>query len=180
MMTSEHSPPFEHYYDLNRLSDAGFETTIDLGAEERQRLALWADVAAVNRFCGRIALRRLSPMRFHYSAHLTAEITQTCTVTLEPVSSKISLDFTRTLQLVPQVTRENDLGGELSLAAGDDEVPDEIDTSRYDLAAPLLEEFSLAIDPYPRAPGASFELPPETEDAAGSPFAVLKTLKSKG
>lgn len=180
MKTHEALPPIEHFYDLNRLSDAGFETTIDLGTEERRRLAEWAEVADVSRFVGRISLRRLSASRFAYSAHLEAEITQTCAVTLEPVSSKQCLDFDRTLQLVPQAKRGSDSSVELSPAAGDDEVPEEIESSRYDLAAPLLEEFSLAIDPYPRAPGASFEAPQEEGEAPDSPFAVLKALKSKG
>ena len=52
-----------------------------------------------------------------------------------------------------------DFSGELSPAAGGDDVPEEIDSTRYDLVAPLLEEFSLAIDPYPRAPGVAFDVP---------------------
>lgn len=180
MKTHEPLPPFERIYDLNRLSDAGFETTIELGPEERRKLAEWVEVADVGRFVGRISLRRLSASRFGYSAHLEAEITQTCAVTLEPVSSKQCMDFDRILQLVPQARRATDTHVELSPAAGDDEVPEEIESSRYDLAAPLLEEFSLAIDPYPRAPGASFEAPREEGEAPDNPFAVLKTLKSKG
>ena len=56
-------------------------------------------------------------------------------------------------------------------------MPETIVSLDYDLAAPLLEEFALAIDPYPRKAGAAFAVPAEPDDAPESPFAVLKTLK---
>jgi len=170
-------PPIERLYDLNRLSEAGYETTIALGPEEREKLAAWVDVSNVNKFEGRVSLRRMSSTRFAYMAHLEADLVQACTVTLEPVSSSISMEFTRNLHLVPHVRKMVDFSSELSPAAGDDEVPEEIDSPRYDLAAPLLEEFSLAIDPYPRAPGVAFDVPEEAEEQPESPFAVLGKLK---
>ena len=174
---NEQLPPIERFYDLNRLSEAGYEAFIELGPEERQKLAAWADVVNVNKFEGRVALRRISSNRFAYQAHLEADIVQACTVTLEPVSANISLDFTRALHLVPHVKKTIDFSGELSPAAGDDEVPEEIDSTRLDLAAPLLEEFSLAIAPYPRAPGVAFDTPEDGEVQPESPFAVLGKLK---
>jgi hypothetical protein len=64
---------------------------------------------------------------------------------------------------------------ELAPGAGDDEAPEEIESTRYDVAGPVLEEFSLAIDPYPRAPGVAYEPPPDEKPE--SPFAVLARLK---
>lgn len=174
---SDQQPPIEKIYDLNRLSEAGYETTIALGPEEREKLAAWVDVSSVNRFEARISLRRTGSTRFTYTADLEADLVQPCTVTLEPVSSNISMEFTRSLHLVPHVKKMVDFSGELSPVAGDDEVPEEIDSSRYDLAGPLLEEFSLAIDPYPRAPGVAFDAPEEVEEQPESPFAVLGKLK---
>ncbi|HTW35715.1 MAG TPA: DUF177 domain-containing protein [Rhizomicrobium sp.] len=176
---SDQPPPIERLYDLNRLSEAGYETTVAPGAEDLAKIARWADVVAVNRFEGQISLRRLSSTRFSYAAHLEADIVQSCTVTLEPVSASLSLEFTRALHLVPHVKKTVDFSGELSPAAADDDVPDEIDSTRYDLAAPLLEEFSLAIDPYPRAPGVAFDAPEAANDRPENPFAVLGKLKEK-
>ena len=178
-MNDEKPPPIERLYDFNRLSEAGYEAFIELGPEEREKLAAWADVVGVNKFEGRVTLRRLSSSRFNYQAHLEADIVQSCTVTLEPVSSRISMDFTRALHLVPHVKKTIDYSGELARAAGDDEVPEEIDSTRFDLAGPLLEEFSLAIDPYPRAPGVAFDVPEDGEKRPDSPFAVLGKLKEK-
>jgi hypothetical protein len=176
---SDQPPPIERLYDLNRLSEAGYEAVIELGPDERAKLAQWVDVLGVNRFEGRVSLTRLSATRFNYAAHLEADIVQACTVTLEPVSASLSLDFTRELHLVRQVKKMIDFSGELSPIAGDADVPEEIDSTRFDLAAPLLEEFTLAIDPYPRAPGVAFDAPAATEEPPENPFAVLAKLKEK-
>lgn len=177
MTHPEIAPPIERIFDLNRLSEAGYEAEIVLGPAELEKLAAWADVSSVGRFAARVSLRRLAATRFAYAAALDADITQSCTVTLEPVASHVALEFTRTLQLVSQARKTVDFSAELSLAAGDMETPEEIESPRFDLAAPLLEEFLLTIDPYPRAPGVAFETPADPEAETQSPFAVLKNLK---
>ena len=179
MNDPEAPAPFVARFDLNRLSEAGYETEIVLGPVELTKLAHWADVASVENFRGRVSLRRLAPSRFAYSASLAARITQDCTVTLEPVSSNIDIDFTRELHLVSQARKIVDFSGEIASVADDDGVPEEIESPRYDLAAPLLEEFLLAIDPYPRAPGVVFEAPADPGAATESPFAALKKLKGQ-
>lgn len=172
-------PPIEQIYDLNRLSEAGYETTLSLDEAARLRLAEWVDVVSIERFEATIGLRRLAPGRFAYTAQFEADITQNCAVTLEPVYSKVVRDFSRTLHLVPHISSGFTTGGELSPGSGDDEVPEEIDSSHFDLAAPLLEELVLAIDPYPRAPGAAFEPLADEIDETDNPFAVLKSLKTR-
>ena len=57
----------------------------------------------------------------------------------------------------------------------EEDAPEEIDSLHYDLAAPLIEEFVLAIDPYPRAPGVEFR-PPGTRQKT-PPKALLPCLK---
>jgi hypothetical protein len=65
------------------------------------------------------------------------------------------------------------------LDAGGEDEPEEIESLHYDLAAPALEEYSLALDPYPRSPGAEFSLGTEPPQETDSPFAVLKGLKGQ-
>ena len=65
-------------------------------------------------------------------------------------------------------------------ADGEDD-PDDIETEQgvADLGEALAQQLSLALDPYPRAPGAS--MPENAEDdAAHSPFAKLLRLKPQG
>ncbi len=53
-----------------------------------------------------------------------------------------------------------------------------LESSVIDLAAPVLEELSLSLDPYPRKAGVEFA-PPEEAPARSpdNPFAVLGKLK---
>ncbi len=167
--------PMTRMFDLGVLSDAGYATTITASPSELERLAEWEDVEEVSLFQGEVTLKRLSQTRFRFEAKLTVEITQRCVVTLEPVRSYISREFTRQLHYTP--ARYPEKGGAITLGAAEDEAPEEIHSPQFDLAGPLLEEFSLAIDPYPRAPGVAFSPPEEQADVAENPFAVLKGLK---
>jgi len=96
-------------------------------------------------------------------------------VTLVDVPAHIERRFSRELHFNPALHRGDQAGTEdIPL---EDDIPEEIESLHYDLAVPLVEEFVLAIDPYPRAEGAAFEVPPEAADETGNPFAVLKSLK---
>ena len=62
---------------------------------------------------------------------------------------------------------------------GDDD-PDDIETEAgmADLGEALAQDLALALDPYPRAPGA--EVPAEYRpDGLGGPFAALAGLRGK-
>lgn len=170
--------PLERFHDLTGLSDAGFDTRIVATPEERQRLAEWAAVDEVLRLEARISVRPKSKTRFELETDFVADVVQSCVVTLEPVTSHIAQTFTRELHLEPRLQRLADKGGLVAPAAAEDEVPEEIACTSYDLAGPLREEFALAIDPYPRAPGVAFEPPADAKDQPESPFAVLEKLKS--
>ena len=176
MKNDNPAPPFQHVFDLGDLTQAGSTVNVRADEEERARLAKWAGVDTVRTFGAKIELSKLSQTRFNFEAELEADIVQSCVVTLEPVETYISRHIARELH----ISRHAEPGrGELTLSAGDDDVPEMITSPDYDLAAPLLEEFVLAIDPYPRKEGAAFT-PPETgKEASESPFGVLKKLQGR-
>ena len=163
-------------YNLNRLGQAGDELTFEATEEERAALAKQADALEVPKFAARIILKKISPSRFDVTYHLVADVVQACVVTLEPLAAHIEKDFTRELHYAPALHRPT--GKEIVIAPVEDDLPEEIDSPQYDLAGPLMEEFLLAIDPYPRGPGVAFEAPEGMGDKPESPFAALKGLKS--
>jgi uncharacterized metal-binding protein YceD (DUF177 family) len=167
--------PLQRVYNLSHLSEAGHTAECDATPEECARIAAWAQIEAVGRFRARIDLKRLGPARFSFRATLEAEIVQACVVTLEPVEARLALDVARTLQLVRTLRPVDDF----TLDGGDD-AEEEIDNPRFNLAGPLLEEFSLAIDPYPHRPGVAFEAPADAQAGPENPFARLKVLKKQG
>jgi hypothetical protein len=165
-------------FDLGRLSDAGEELVLAPKADELEALAKWAEVCSVDTFDATIDLTRRSPSDFHYEARIEADVTQNCVVTLEPVKSHITRHFSRDIHLSRMMRRDPAVIEALVPGAGDDETPEEIFSPNYDVAGPVLEEFSLAIDPYPRMPGAAFESTPDAAAQDRNPFAVLGRLKT--
>jgi len=105
----------------------------------------------------------------------TATVTQTCGVTLEPFDSRLSGRIH--VRALPQ--------GSAALGQTDqhefdpdpeaDDPPDALANDRIGLGAYVVEDLSLAIDPFPRKPGVEFEQPDQGDEP--SPFAVLAKLK---
>ena len=104
------------------------------------------------------------------TGRVTAEVAQTCVVTLEPLTNPIEEDVD--LLFLP--------GAPERLAAGnpdeDEDVPEPLVGGRVDLGVIATEYLVLAIDPYPRKEGVTFEAPKVGDDAP-HPFAALAALK---
>ncbi len=166
--------PISHPYELGRLSQAGAEVVLSPNAEELQRIAEWAGVDRVDSFTAKIDLRKITHTRYAFDVDLVADIVQSCVVTLEPVRAHLERKFSRDLLLTQAALH---VAKEIDIAPVDEDGREEIATLRYDLAAPVLEELALAIDPYPRAPGVAFEPPPDPDKAESHPFAALAGLK---
>jgi len=175
---SETGFPISLLYELGRLSLAGDQVVIAPSADELARIARWADVDVVEAFEARIDLRKISPAHFVIDAELNADIVQSCVVTLTPLRAHIARKFTRDLFLSPAAQRPASKTIDIEPMPVDEDGREEIDSLRYDLAVPVLEELVLAIDPYPRVPGVTFEPPRDETDSPEHPFAALKGLKS--
>jgi uncharacterized metal-binding protein YceD (DUF177 family) len=163
--------PITQLYELGRLNLSGDQIVIAPDAETRVRIAQWAGIDALDSFQAKIDLRKLTPTRYSLDAKLTADIVQSCVITLEPVKSHVESTFKRDLLLTQTKSFDVDV------APVDDDGREEIDSLRYDLAIPVLEELALLIDPYPRCPGVEFEPPGDGDDEEEHPFAALKKLK---
>ena len=118
--------------------------------------------------------------RFHVAGRVRARIGQTCVVTLEEIENDI--DEPVDLVFVPpeQMPEMADLIDEAE--DSDEEVPDPpepIENGLIDLGRVATDALFLAVDPYPRKPGAVFEPVVETADPEDHPFAALKALKAE-
>jgi uncharacterized metal-binding protein YceD (DUF177 family) len=118
--------------------------------------------------------------RFRVAGRVQARIGQTCVVTLEEIETDIDepvdLVFAPPEQ-IPQMAALIDEAEE-----SDDEVPDPpepIENGTIDLGRVATDALYLAVDPYPRKPGAVFEPVVEAADPEDHPFAALKALKAE-
>ncbi|HEX4272292.1 MAG TPA: YceD family protein [Rhizomicrobium sp.] len=171
--------PLAHSYNLARLGNAGDEVTITADSDQRAAIARWAGIVALGSFEAKIAISKQGISRFGLTYRLTADVVQSCVVTLEPVESRMDHGFARELHFIGPVRHklvDDDSGPDLVLDS-EEERPEEIESLHYDLAGPLLEEFVLSLEPYPRRPGVEFSPKTEEQDRPESPFAVLKGLK---
>ena len=150
------------------------------------RTATAAECGAVARQLGLLGCRSLVASytvramaggTYFVDGHLSAGVTQACVVSLEPVEAEIDEDFAVEFRdpadIVPLTSSE---------AAFDPDEPDDpepIRQGRLLLGPAILDHLLLALDPYPRKPGASLD---QSEAKAGeaapdNPFAALGKLK---
>lgn len=111
---------------------------------------------------------------WHLAGVLHADVVQTCGVTLEPLPSRIDTQFSvDVMEAMDGVPHDDEFDIDLSVP----DQPDIIEDGAVDLAAYVVEYLALAIDPWPRKPGAVFE--PPTGPVEPSPFEVLRDLKPR-
>jgi uncharacterized metal-binding protein YceD (DUF177 family) len=151
-------------------------THFDLSADERIR-------AELREIAGLRALPRLE-VSFEVNRHgrdglrvvgeVSATIGQTCVVTLEPMESELRESFD--LVFIPPAASSSEGESELTMRVDEREPPDTLSDGAVDLGAVATEFLLLGIDPYPRKPGATFELA-SAGDPDSHPFAALSALK---
>lgn len=147
--------------------------TVDVVADEAERAAL-AEEFGLPRIDGLSATLDIRPFGhggFIAKGTLTADICQTCVVTLDPFDSRVEEAID--VRFVPE--------GSAEAAAPDqeDDAPDIIVGGTIDLGAVVAEFLALGLDPYPRKPGVAFENLIEDAEEKASPFAGLKAALSR-
>lgn len=166
---------FSRPVDVTRLPAGKAVYDIAAAPAERAALARRFGLIALDRLEASVTLERLAGDFVRLSAALTADVVQQCVVTLEPVPSRVedrsSLVYGESA--VPE-------GDELDLTLdGESELVEPLEGGVIDIGEAVAQQLSLALDPYPRAPGAP-AVGEETDAAASSPFAVLARLREKG
>lgn len=107
---------------------------------------------------------------------LVARVTQICVVTIEPFDAELREDFR--IHFVPAEQLDDSEDDLLDLDA-DDQVP--YQGIHIDLGEAAVQQLALALDPYPRAPGAILPDATGDDDAApASPFAALARRARQG
>jgi uncharacterized metal-binding protein YceD (DUF177 family) len=165
--------------DIAAIGATGIERRFAATEAERKALARAYGLREVKALSADLTARPGARGSVIVEGRVTADIVQTCVVSLEPVEQKI--DEPVESRFAPEARRDAPSGGEIQVDLDVEDPPEPLLGSSIDLGALAEEYFVLAIDPYPRAAGA--EIPPEAgQDPAGegdSPFAVLAALRDK-
>lgn len=173
-LASELDPP--RTVRIDQIPPAGLRVTLTAAEAERERIARRLDLLALAQLDAVVRLvpeRGRGARRVRIEGRIEAQATQSCVVTLDPVAARVDAAFERILDEAATATEE---------AVVDPELPDiePLEGEVVDLGEIVIEELSLALDPFPRHPDAA--LP---EGLAGDPaeprvadaFAPLERLR---
>jgi uncharacterized metal-binding protein YceD (DUF177 family) len=165
---------FAHRLPLDQIRDGD---RIDLVADEAERRSV-ADrlgLLSLERLEAHAVLARDGP-KVRAKGRLKALLDQACVATGEPVPAHLDEPFDLLFVAEPQI------GGEEEIELGQSDL-DTIfhDGSAIDLGGAISDSLALALDPYPRSPGAEVALKEAgvLSEEEASPFAALAALKSK-
>ncbi|GGD86051.1 metal-binding protein [Aureimonas endophytica] len=167
-------------FQAARLPQDGLPLSFTASEAQRAAVARRFDLVSVESLGAELVATRWQRDGVTVEGRLTADVVQTDVVTLEPLPEHVEEEVR--LFYVPEHSRlarpaaEEGEEVEVDLA---DEVPESFKGDRVDLGEALVQILGLALDPYPRAPDATFEERREGE-AEPSPFAVLARLRDEG
>lgn len=176
--TTEKSDPWRVPVAVAQIPETGLHRDIAADPAVRHAMAEMGGLREVLSAQASLDVTPKSGGRFHVTGHVRARIGQTCVVTLEDIESDIDeaidLIFAPPEQ-VPQMAALVDEAEE-----SDEDTPDPlepIENGMIDLGKVATDALYLAVDPYPRKPGAVFEPLVEAADPEDHPFAALRALK---
>ena len=165
---------FSRPVDLSRLGDAEAVHNIEATDAEREALTGRLGLVALAALRAKVRIRRVrGGAGIRLSGRLEADVTQSCVVTLDPVDSRVEEDFT--------VNYAAETSSEESVLGGDPDIdwPEPMPQGLLDIGEEVAQQLSLALDPYPRAPGIELDQrwKDEEEERRAGPFARLAALR---
>ena len=170
------SPEFSRLIQVDRISPEGASEHIVATEQEREALAARFGLLAVHALSAHMQLEPWRRGGIKVAGRFDATVLQTCVVTLEPFEEVLQEDITRYFagQNAPGPAAVTH-----SVESLEQDEPDVISGGSIDLGELVAESLGLALDPYPRKPGAEFSRGAhEDNNLSPSPFAALEPLKN--
>jgi uncharacterized metal-binding protein YceD (DUF177 family) len=164
-MPPDPAPEFSRPLPLGTVSQAGRRLSLTATPGECAALADRFGILSIESLAAELRLGLEAEGTVLAEGRIAASLTQACIVTLEPVAQAV--DVPVAFRLLPPGREPQDGPEDID----EIECPDGV----ADLGEAVAEQLALAIDPYPRAPGA--ELPEEATDRSADAFAALAALR---
>ncbi len=174
-------------FALGDLDRDGVTVEISAAAHELAALAGRFGLVAVDSLAATITLKRdEADHMVHLRGNITADVVQSCVITLEPVANHVegAVDVAYSVdEGGAWVAR--DMAPDADIAPGEDDLPELLEGDEIDIGEVVAEHLGLHLDPYPRRPGVVFSArggaakddEDDEDPGRASPFAVLHDLK---
>lgn len=160
------NPPVQVIQNVEHLGPTPVELTIRLDEIAAGDLAEYLDLMILENFQAELQIQRWGGRGVAVTGEVSADVTQECVVSLEPVRSHVREIIT--VRFLPESEMENaseevsDLSREVWIEPTEEDPPEGFNGRDIDLGAVAVEFLALGLDPYPRAEGAVLQ---ESEDA---------------
>jgi uncharacterized metal-binding protein YceD (DUF177 family) len=178
-LTEKGQPEFSRIVECAAVATGMVRQSIEAGEAERQALARRFGLVALTALRAEVTLAPAAAGQVRLDGRLQAHVVQSCVVTLGPVEADIAESFT--LFYAEDGTPP---GPAVDLPIDDEAWPEPIEDGRIDIGEAVAQQLALALDPYPRAPGASLDPAYgeviEPAPKAPNPFAALARDKGPG
>lgn len=185
------APEFSRTVIAETVTTKGQTLAITPTEQERAALATRLGLVALDSLSATVRLRRFRGELIRVTGELVAQVVQSCVITLDPFPAQVSDEFSAVYAPDHLLPKEED--EEIGLVEdAEADVPEAMPNGRIDIGELVAQHLSLALDPYPRKPGVTFEPviefeeeAPETAAGPGSepeaerenPFAALARFK---
>ena len=167
---------FSRPVHVSDIPGAGRHFNITSTAEERALVARQLGLPAIAELTAKLTVTPFRKEGLAVDGTVRARLTQICVVSADNFESMVEAPVT--IRFSPD---GRDPNAEFDLAELNgpeaEDPPDLLIGGVIDLGDIVREFLALALDPYPRKPGAEFAAP--GEEAGLSPFAALNALKNK-
>lgn len=182
-MAPDHLPalPLRHPIRVEAIRPRGTEVVVRAEAEQLPAIAAQLGLVSLESLEAHYDLKR-NGERVKLDGRIAARLHQACVVTLEPfpvqLDVPVQLDFAPEEDIAAFAKRNDrdDAEIDIEVLLNEDDPPEPIVDGVIDLGGITLEFLALALDPYPRKPGVSFESS-AGDTGTESPFAALAKLK---
>lgn len=166
---------FSRLVSVESIGAKGQVRNIEAREEERLSLAERLGLVTLNGLSATVELSRPAGDLVRARGHLIADVVQSCVITLAPVPAHIEADFACNYAGGGRLEAEADLD-----PLSEEEV-EALTGGEIDIGETVAQQLAMALDPYPRAPGAAWPDHGQPEAGAGEsrqkPFAGLERLK---
>ncbi|MDG4877752.1 DUF177 domain-containing protein [Mesorhizobium sp. WSM4935] len=181
MKDAELQSPVSFVANVARLPQKGLPVVVEADEAQRQSLAAEHDLLSVESYRAELLVTSWKRNGVKVTGRVEADITQACIVTLDPVAAHID-EPVEALFLPEQskLGREGfEGGGEIILDADGPDSPETFSGDTIDVGALAEQFFGLAIDPYPRKPGASLDVAGDDQPEESEFQKKLRSLLGK-
>ena len=161
-----------------RLPQNGMPLRLTANEKERRALAKEHGLVSVQSFKAELLIKKWRKDGVKITGNVAAEITQSCVITLEPMVSRVENEIDAVfVQEGSKLARPPlSADGEIIIDYEGADLPETFAGDAIDVGALAEEFFGLAVDPYPRKPGAVLQEALQDTDLGTprpSPFASL-------